>query len=125
MTTRQAGADQLFGSYPSRADSNYDAPILQQPGPRVILEQLSVANVAPQGNPTKTQTPRAEVDIFNLRMSHRTLRFTDERMWKFLERAALFVKSEDAERNLDVYGEYIRSINPDQEQRLRTSLGLP
>jgi hypothetical protein len=79
-------------------------------------------------NPTKTQTPRAEVDIFNLRMSYRTLRFTDERMWKFLERAALFVNSEDAEHNLDVYemlfGEYIRSINPDQEKRLRTSLGL-
>jgi hypothetical protein len=44
-------------------------------------------------NPAKTQTARAEVDIFNLRISHRTLRFTDERMWRFLERAALFVKS--------------------------------
>jgi hypothetical protein len=79
-------------------------------------------------NPTKTQTAGAEVDIFNLRMSHRALRFTDERMWKFLERAALFVKSEDAEDNLRVYemlfGDYIRSINPDQEKRLRTSLGL-
>jgi hypothetical protein len=79
-------------------------------------------------NPAKTHTPGAEVDIFNLRMSHRALRFTDERMWKFLEQAALFVKAEDAERNLDVYeklfGEYIRSINLDQEKRLRTSLGL-
>jgi hypothetical protein len=80
-------------------------------------------------NPTKTQTARTEVDIFNLRMSHRTLRFTDERMWKFLEQAARFVKGEDAEHNSDLYeklfGDYIRSINPDQEKRLRTSLGLP
>src|SRR5258708_13339794 len=80
-------------------------------------------------NPTKTQTARAGVDIFNLRMSHRELRFTDERMWKFLEQAALFVKAEDAEHNLDLYeklfGDYIQSINPEQEKRLRTSLGLP
>ncbi|WP_074829632.1 MULTISPECIES: reverse transcriptase domain-containing protein [Bradyrhizobium] len=80
-------------------------------------------------NPTKTQTARAEVDIFNLRMSHRTLRFTDERMWKFLEQAASFVKGEDAEHKLHLYeklfGDYIRSINPEQEKRLRTSLGLP
>lgn len=79
-------------------------------------------------NPAKTQTVRTEVDIFNLRMSHRTLRFTDERMWKFLKRAALFVKSEDVEHNLHLYeklfGDYIRSINPDQEKRLRASLGL-
>jgi hypothetical protein len=79
-------------------------------------------------NPTKTQTAGTEVDIFNLRMSHRTLRFTDERMWKFLEQAGLFVKAEDAEHNLDLYeklfGDYIRSINPDQEKRLRTSLGI-
>jgi hypothetical protein len=79
-------------------------------------------------NPAKTQTVRTEVDIFNLRMSHRKLRFTDERMWKFLERAELFVKSEDVEQNLHLYeklfGDYIRSINPDQEKRLRASLGL-
>jgi hypothetical protein len=49
-------------------------------------------------------------------------------MWKFLKRAALFVKSEDVEHNLHLYeklfGDYIRSINPDQEKRLRASLGL-
>jgi hypothetical protein len=54
--------------------------------------------------------------------------FTDERMWRFLERAALFVDSDDTGRNLEVYemlfGDYIRSLNPDQEKRLRTSLGL-
>ena len=66
------------------------------------------------------------MNIFNLRMSHRTLRFTDERMWKFLEQAALFVKGEDAEDLYEeFFGDYIRSINPDQEKRLRTSLGLP
>jgi hypothetical protein len=79
-------------------------------------------------NPAKTQTARAEVEIFNIRMSHRTLRFTDERMWKFLEQAASFVKGEDAEHNLHLYeklfGDYIRFINPAQEKRLRTSLGI-
>ena len=69
------------------------------------------------------------MNIFNLQMSHRTLRFTDERMWNFLEQAARFVNGEDAERNSDLYeklfGDYIRSINPEQEKRLRTSLGLP
>jgi hypothetical protein len=79
-------------------------------------------------NPTKTQTARTEVEIFNLRMSHQTLRFTDQRMWKFLEQAASFVKTDNAERTLFVYemliGDYIRSINPEQEKRLRTSLGI-
>jgi Reverse transcriptase (RNA-dependent DNA polymerase) len=77
-------------------------------------------------NPTKTQTARTEVNVFNIRMSHRTLRFTDERMWKFLEQAALFVKGEDAEDLYEeFFGDYIRSINPDQEKRIRMSLGLP
>jgi hypothetical protein len=80
-------------------------------------------------NPKKTQTVRTEVSIFNLRMSHRMLRFTDERMWKFLEQAASFVKGNDAERDLHLYeklfGDYVRSINPEQEKRLRTGLSLP
>src|SRR6266581_2304344 len=45
-STRQAGADQLFGSYPSRA-VGYLA--LQQTRASVILKQLCIANVAAQG----------------------------------------------------------------------------
>jgi hypothetical protein len=47
-TTRQAGADQLFGSYPSRADSKYDAPILQQACASMVLEKLGIPDVAAQ-----------------------------------------------------------------------------
>jgi hypothetical protein len=79
-------------------------------------------------NASKTQTAAAEVTVFNIRMSHGHLRFTDERMWRFFNRASLLVKSDDAEHCLSVYddlfGDYIRSINPDQEKQLRKGLGF-
>jgi hypothetical protein len=130
----------LFGSalvrnrFESRITVYSDDIILSSNDPEALADEHSqVIELLRRSNfpinPTKTQTVRTEVNIFNLRMSHRTLRFTDERMWKFLEQAAHFVKSEDADHNLDLYeklfGDYIRSINSEQEKRLRTSLGLP
>ncbi|MET4513743.1 reverse transcriptase domain-containing protein [Bradyrhizobium sp. I1.7.5] len=130
----------LFGSalvgnrFESRITAYSDDIIFSSSDPEALADEHSQAVELLRRsnfsiNPTKTQTARAEVNIFNLRMSHRTLRFTDERMWKFLEQAARFVKGEVAEDDLQFYdkyfGNYIRSINPEQEKRLRTSLGLP
>jgi hypothetical protein len=129
----------LFGSalrghrFGSRITVYSDDIIFSNNDPEALADEHSQAIELLQRshfpiNPTKTQTARTEVDIFNLRMSHRTLRFTDQRMWKFLEQAASFVKADNAENTLYVYemlfGDYIRSINPEQEKRLRTSLGI-
>ncbi|MET4297064.1 hypothetical protein ABIB06_007649 [Bradyrhizobium sp. LB8.2] len=132
----------LFGStlvgnrFESRITIYSDDIIFSSNDPEVLADEHSQAIELLRRssfpiNPIKTQAVRTEVNIFNLRMSHRTLRFTDDRMWKFFEQAARFVKKDtqrDLQRDLQLYeklfGNYIRSINPEQEKRLRKSLGL-
>ena len=81
------------------------------------IELLRVSNFPI--NSAKTQTPRREVEIFNFRVSQHSVRFTDQRMWKFLEQAASS-GHEDA-GYLYAFGDYIRSINSEQEERLRSA----
>ena len=84
------------------------------------IELLRVSNFPI--NPAKTQTARREVEIFNFRVSQRSVRFTDQRMWKFVEQAA---SSGHAEAGyLQAFGDYVRSIDPEQEERLRFAAGV-
>src|SRR5258708_14300763 len=61
-----------------------DAPVSRQiqlsPSAKNAVGQISTEMPV-------TQFPQSEVQVFNMKMSHETLRFTDERMWKFLTTA--------------------------------------
>ena len=79
-------------------------------------------------NPVKSQSPRNEVVAFNIRLSRDALRFTDERMRRFLERAEWLLGSRGDEHRIDGYqrlfADYVASINVDQERDLRKALGI-
>ncbi|MET4091785.1 reverse transcriptase domain-containing protein [Bradyrhizobium sp. S3.5.5] len=74
-------------------------------------------------NPLKTQAPRREIVAFNMRMSQDELRFTDERMWKFVTKAA-HVTEGDPYLYDKLFGDYVFSINEVQEGQLRASVGV-
>jgi len=69
-------------------------------------------------NPLKSQSPRREVVVFNMRVSQDGLSFTDERMWKFLNRAVELVP-ETGLVYKKLFGNYLSSINSGQAKRLR------
>lgn len=58
-----------------------------------------------------------------MRLSQGRLRFTDERMWKFVDKATDII--EDKPYLYDkLFGNYVSSINPAQAKQLRTSVGV-
>jgi reverse transcriptase-like protein len=69
-------------------------------------------------NPIKSQSPRREVVVFNMRVSQGGLSFIDERMWKFLKRAVELVLDKPLIYN-KLFGNYLSSINSEQAKRLR------
>jgi hypothetical protein len=74
-------------------------------------------------NAHKTQSPRREIVVFNMRVSQGSLRFTDERMWKFVTRAVEI--TEDKPNLYDkLFGDYVSSINLVQAKQLRASVGV-
>jgi Reverse transcriptase (RNA-dependent DNA polymerase)/ATPase family associated with various cellular activities (AAA) len=79
-------------------------------------------------NPLKSQTPRSEVVVFNIRLSRNSLQFTEERMQRFFRRAETLLGPSRDEENIDLYtkliGNYVASINVAQEKNLRKSLGI-
>jgi hypothetical protein len=128
----------LFGSRLRRANLEsivtvYADDILLSAEQKDALERdfLELLNLLDRSNfpthPSKTQFPSQEVTAFNIRLSQSDLRFTDERMWKFLSRARALLPN-DAEPRTKLYdrffGDYIRSINVRQADQLRVSLGI-
>ena len=79
-------------------------------------------------NPLKSQSPRSEAIVFNIRLSRNSLRFTDERMRRFFKKAEMLLGSSRDGHDIDLYesliGNYVASINVDQERDLRKYLGL-
>jgi hypothetical protein len=85
----------LFGSYLRRRAGQStitifsdDVIISSDDRDELHEEFLSLLGLLERSNfpvhPRKTQFPQSEVQVFNMRIAHGTLRFTDERMWKFL-----------------------------------------
>jgi len=91
-----------------------------------IIEILTRSNFPV--NPTKTQLPSRQIEIFNIKVSGPSLRFTDQRMWKFLELASAILERKGPKGRPWLYeklfGGYIRSVNRLQEQRIRSSVDL-
>jgi hypothetical protein len=83
---------------------------------RHIVSLLRRSNFAI--NPLKSQSPRREVVVFNMRVSQDGLSFTDERMWKFLNRAVELVPEAGLVYKR-LFGNYLSSINSGQAKRLR------
>jgi len=78
-------------------------------------------------HPRKTQFPQSEVQVFNIKMSHGRLRFTDERMWKFLSTAEeIFSGQQEGKVSLfeELFGGYVTSVNVEQARLLRASVGF-
>jgi hypothetical protein len=79
-------------------------------------------------NTGKSQSPGREITVFNIRMAQRHLRFTDERMWRFVKRASAMLSKLSPDDVVWVYetffGKYVKSVNAGQELELRKALGL-
>ena len=91
-----------------------------------VVQSLKRSNFAV--NPTKTQSPKSEVTVFNIHLSEGGLRFTDERMWRFLRQAIETLKGtrpqDRARLYRHLYGNYVASIDPTQARLLEASLGI-
>jgi hypothetical protein len=128
----------LFGSYLRRRTSRStitvfsdDIIISSEDCDELQEEFLKLLEVLERSNfpvhPRKTQFPRSEAQVFNMKVSHGTLRFTDERMWKFLT-AANEIFDDTQKRNValfeKLFGNYIASVNVEQARLLRSSVGF-
>ncbi|WP_157223380.1 reverse transcriptase domain-containing protein [Rhodovulum sp. PH10] len=92
----------------------------------LIIELLGRSNFSV--NTHKSQPPNREVVVFNIRLSHKLLRFTDERMWRFFIRAKDLLQNTSSEQRDEKYqeffGRYVASINSEQARQLAESLGV-